>query len=135
VELIKFVDKHTKSNLFNEIFNREIYHGAGNSVLKRNILEYNEEFNQYIFCYNYFPASRGNNSDENNVIINKLNCFLEEKIMLSNLMDEIKLNRGDALIFNDELVMHGRKSFMGTRHYIKTGIQLDEACIIDYKQF
>lgn len=48
-------------------------------------------------------------------------------------MDEIKLNRGDALIFNDELVMHGRRSFMGTRHYKKTGIQLDECSIFNYK--
>jgi alpha-ketoglutarate-dependent taurine dioxygenase len=52
--------------------------------------------------------------------------------MLSNLMNEVNLNRGDALIFNDELVMHGRKSFIGTRHYIKTGIQLDSASIYDY---
>ena len=132
IELIKFVDKNIKSNLFNSILNKEIYHSAGDSFLKRKILEYNKDLDQYIFCYNYFPASRGNNNEADMNIIKNLNNFLEEKIMLSNLMDEVNLNRGDALIFNDELVMHGRKSFIGTRHYIKTGIQLDSASIYDY---
>ena len=47
-------------------------------------------------------------------------------------MDEVKLNRGDALIFNDEKVLHGRRSFLGTRHYKKTSIQLDECSIFNY---
>jgi alpha-ketoglutarate-dependent taurine dioxygenase len=132
IDLIKYVDKYSNNNLYNEILNNEIYHSVGNNYyLKRKILEYKEDIDQYIFCYNFFPASRGKNNDQNIKIINKLNNFLEEKIMLSNLMDEIKLNRGDALIFNDELVLHGRKSFLGTRHYKKTGIQLDSICLID----
>ena len=134
VELIKFLDINTNSNLFDQILNREIYHSAGNNLYNhRKILEYYEEIDKYVFCYNFFPASRANNNEDDLKIINKLNFFLEEKIMHSNLMDEIKLNRGDALILNDELVMHGRKSFLGTRYYLKTGIQLDEASIFNYK--
>lgn len=134
IEYIKYIDKNTNRNLYENILNREIYHSAGkNLYLKRKILEFKEDSNQYLFCYNYFPAKRAKNNEEEIKIINDLNNFLEEKIMLSNLMDEIKLNRGDALIFNDELVMHGRRSFMGTRHYKKTGIQLDECSIFNYK--
>ena len=135
VDLIKFLDKNTKNNLYESILNREIYHSAGNNLyLKRKILEYNEKYNKYIFCYNFFPSSRGMNCEENNEIIKKLNFFLEEKIMCSDLMDEVKLSRGDALILNDEKVMHGRRSFIGTRYYKKTAIQLDECCIVDYNK-
>jgi len=37
-------------------------------------------------------------------------------------MTEIKLDRGDALIFNDEDMIHGRRSILGDRHYIKCSI-------------
>ena len=129
VDIIKFVDKHVGSNLYNEILDLDIYYNSRNNLYsKRKILTYDKINNQYIFCFNYFPANRGKNLEDEMNIVNKLNNFLEEKLMLSSdIMYEIKLNRGDALIFNDELVMHGRKSFIGTRHYIKTGIQLDEA--------
>ena len=50
-------------------------------------------------------------------------------------MDEIILNRGDAIIFNDELVLHGRRSFIGTRFYKKTGINIDNHNLIDYNKF
>jgi hypothetical protein len=133
IELIKFVDEHKNETLYESILDREIYHSAGNNLyLKRKILEFNEKYNKYLFCFNFFPATRGKNDENNNIIINKLNSFLEEKIMCSDLMDEVKLNRGDAIIFNDENVLHGRRSFIGTRHYKKTAIQLDECSIFDY---
>ena len=135
IELIKYVDKNINTNLYEKILNKEIYHSAGNDLyLKRKILEYNSKENKYIFCYNYFPAIRGKNTDENLEIIKELNLFLEEKIMLSNLMDEVKLNRGDALIFNDERVLHGRKSFIGTRHYKKCAIQINDCSIYNFNE-
>ena len=137
VELIKFCDKHRGTNLYNKILNKEIFHSAGRDLyLKNKILTYDEKNNQYLFCFNYYPASRGNNTEEDMEIITELHNFLEEKIMISSdLMDEIKLNKGDALIFNDELIMHGRKSFIGTRYYKKTGILLDEACFNNKMNF
>ncbi len=133
IDLIKFVDKNTNRKLYEKILNKEIYHSAGDDLyLKRKILEYNEEHNKYVFCYNYFPAMRGKNKDEDIEIINELNTFLEEKIMHSNLMNEVKLNRGDALIFNDEILMHGRRSFIGTRHYKKCSIQVNECSIYNF---
>jgi len=89
-----------------------------------------------VFNFNYFPAKRALNSEEDYKLIEEFNSFLEEKIMHSNLMNEYKLNKGDAIIFNDELVMHGRRSFIGTRHYIKCGINISElnlVCNNDYK--
>ena len=49
VDLIKFLDKHTKTNLYESNLNRDIYHSSGNNLyLKRKILEYNEKYNKYI---------------------------------------------------------------------------------------
>ena len=39
------------------------------------------------------------------------------------------------LIFNDELVLHGRRSFMGTRHYIKAGINIPEISLVNTEDF
>ena len=131
IELIKFSDKYHNTNYFDRMINKEILHSGGDKNLKRKMLEYFPEKDQYVFCYNYFPASRGNNGEEETKIIKDFQEFLEEKIMNSSLMDEVKLNYGDSLIFNDELVLHGRRSFLGTRHYIKTGIFLKEAFLLE----
>jgi alpha-ketoglutarate-dependent taurine dioxygenase len=125
VELIKYLDKNTNNNLFEKIYNREIYFSINSDFqIKKKILTYDENKQKYIFNFNYYPASRANNTDENKKIIEELHLFLEEKIMNSyGLMDEIKLNFGDIIIFNDELVLHGRRSFIGTRHYKKCGLK------------
>ena len=117
INLIKYNDKLTNNNLFDRIFNKEIYFSIDdNYQIKKKILT--QVKNKFIFNFNYYPAIRANNTLEDKKLIEELHSFLEEKIMYSSdLMYEIKLNYGDAIIFNDELVMHGRKSFIGTRYY------------------
>lgn len=121
VEIIKFIDENANDNLFSQIFDREIYHTSDTIThIKNKILRFD---NHYIFSFNHTQAMKSDkNSDLDKEIINKLNLFLEEKIMNSNLMNEIKLNTGDALIFNDELIMHGRRSVISNRHYKKCTI-------------
>lgn len=124
IEIMKYVDENTNDNLFDLIYNREIYYTSDcKTHIKKTILQYDNENNNYIFSFNHTQAIK---SDKNTLfeinIINKLNLFLEEKIMHSNLMDEIKLNTGDALLFNDELVIHGRRSVISNRHYKKCSI-------------
>jgi hypothetical protein len=137
IELIKFVDEKLDTKLFDKILNKFIYFSCeSNFQIKKPILVFNSEKNKYIFNFNYFPAKRGKNTEQDCKIIEELNFFLEEKITHSNLMCEFKLNKGDALIFNDELVMHGRRSFIGTRHYIKCGINIENLSLVnnlDYK--
>jgi len=127
VELIKYVDKNTNDSLFSQIYEREIYYSSDNKIhFKNKILNYDNEKNNYIFSFNHTQAIKSDkNTDLDKAIVNKLNDFLEEKIMNSNLMDEIKLNMGDALMFNDELVMHGRRSVISNRHYKKCSIFIE----------
>jgi hypothetical protein len=126
IELIKYVDKLTNDNLFTQIYEREIFH-TSNCInhYKSKILRFDNFKNEFIFSFNYTQAIKSfKNSDEEKEIIIKLNHFLEEKIMLSNLMSEIKLDIGDALLFNDEIVLHGRRSVIGNRFYKKCSIFL-----------
>jgi hypothetical protein len=137
VELLHFLRNKTDSTLFDRLLNKNINFSCNSTLqIKKPILLFNSEKNKYVFNFNYFPAKRAINTEENYKLIEEFNNFLEEKIMHSNLMNEYKLNRGDAIIFNDELVMHGRRSFIGTRHYIKCGINIAELNLIsndDYK--
>jgi hypothetical protein len=125
VNLIKYNDKLTNNNLFYRILNKELYFSIDNNYqVKKHILTENNS--KYIFNFNYYPAIRAINSPEDIKLIEELHNFFEEKIMYScDLMHDIKLNYGDAVIFNDELVMHGRRSFIGTRYYKKCGINLE----------
>jgi len=135
VELIKFLDKNNNTNLFEKILNKKIYFSINNNEqIEKPILIYDEISKKYIFNFNYYPAKRALNTEENKELIEELHIFLEEKIMFSSeLMDEVKLNRGDSIIFNDENVLHGRRSFIGTRHYKKAGILLNPRN--DYEKF
>jgi len=137
IDLIKFIDLKTNKNLFEKLFNKEIYFSSSkHECIKRKILTYNDEKDKYIFNFNYYPTIRTENTIEDKLLIEEFHNFLEEKIMNSNgLMDEIILNRGDAIIFNDELVLHGRRSFIGTRFYKKTGINIDNYNLVDYTKF
>ena len=136
IELIKFVDENNNTKIFDSIYNKKINFSFNDTTdICKHILRYNSEKDRYIFNFNYYPAVRAINSDNDTQLFNMFHLFLEEKIMCSNLMDEIKLNRGDALIFNDELVLHGRRSFIGTRHYIKTGINMPEISLIDNSDY
>jgi len=133
IELIKFNDKNNSLNMFDNILNKYIYFSVDeHTKIKKPILHFESSKNKYIFNFNYFPAKRAKNTEDDNKVIEELNYFLEEKIMCSNMMNEIKLYRGDAIIFNDELLMHGRRSFLGTRHYIKSGINIENLSLIDY---
>ena len=132
VELIKFNDKNNKLNMFDKILNKYIYFSVDKCMqIKKPILQFDSLKNKYIFNFNYFPAKRAKNTEDDIKVVEELNYFLEEKIMCSNMMNEIKLYRGDAIIFNDELVMHGRRSFLGTRHYIKSGINIENLSLIN----
>lgn len=141
VKLIKYVDKYENNNLFQKILDLQVnFSSISKKETRRKIVEIvevdesNDESNEYIFCFNSVQGLKANNDDNQKSIITEFGKFLQEKIMISNLMDEIKLERGDALIFNDEKIMHGRRSVIGARHYKKCHILHEDSCIFDYKK-
>ena len=149
VKLIKYVDKYENNSLFQKILDLQVnFSSNSKKESRRKIVEIvevydnkdesndgsNDESNEYIFCFNSIQGLKANNDERQKSIITEFSNFLQEKIMISNLMDEIKLERGDALIFNDEKIMHGRRSVIGARHYKKCHILHEESCIFDYKK-
>lgn len=49
--------------------------------------------------------------------------FLEDKVVEGGLLTPILLQEGEALFFHDEMVLHGRNSFIGDRWLKKGGIK------------
>jgi alpha-ketoglutarate-dependent taurine dioxygenase len=131
VNIIRYLDEYEKNNLYKSILNFEIKLSTRN--ISRKILQVktdsinNEESS--VFNFNYVQAILGDNNDEQKKVIEEFDNFLQNKIMLSNLMTEIKLKRGESIIFNDEKVLHGRRSVIGSRHYIKCSILVPEILI------
>ena len=116
VELIKFWDNYKNTNLFDKIFNLEVTFPDFTGPILR------VENGKYVFCFNHTKLMKSELDEEKRKIICELDDFLYNKIFLSNLMTEIKLERGDALIFDDERMLHGRRSILGDRHYMKCSI-------------
>lgn len=60
--------------------------------------------------------------DHTLTVTKKFHDFLETKIFEGGLYESINLKEGDALFFMDQMVLHGRHSFIGSRWLIKGGV-------------
>jgi hypothetical protein len=116
IELVKFLDEINKTDLYNELLKTNIYHKS----IKKKICIKNE--NTYTFNFNITQISNSQLNNEENINICKDFSNLLENIMKSSLLNEIRLEKGDALLFNDTIVMHGRKHVFGERFYKKCSI-------------
>lgn len=121
IEVLQYMDEINNTNLWNEIKNANIYH----KNKEGRICFYNEKIKNYTFNFNIEQIRKSEHNILHNLeIANKFASFLEN-IINSSLIHEIRLEKGDAIIFNDTLVMHGRKYVFGNRLYKKCSINLD----------
>ncbi len=51
--------------------------------------------------------------------------FLETKIVAGGLLTEVYLKPGEAALFQDDRILHGRNSFYGNRTLIKGGFNFN----------
>ena len=133
VNIIKYLDEYENKTLYEDILNFEINLSSRN-INKKILQVLKDEVNNIesnIFNFNYLQATLGDNNNKQKKVIEDFDYFLQNKIMLSNLMTEIKLKRGEALIFNDEKMIHGRRSIIGERYYLKCGILVPEIIMIN----
>jgi alpha-ketoglutarate-dependent taurine dioxygenase len=134
---IEIEDRGRNKNLLHKLYDTSISYLAYDNkyIVKPIIYSYTDENNttQPIINFNVNPAKRGNNSKEVEDIIDEFHDFLDKKISRSSLMTSFKLQRGDAIYFNDETVMHARNSFIGSRHYKKMGILIPEISHFPYQ--
>jgi hypothetical protein len=116
IEIVKYLDKINNTNFYNELLNTKIHH----KLVEKNICIKNN--NTYTFNFNISQILKSHfNTEECLKVANKFSTLLEN-ILKSSLVYEIRLEKGDALLFNDTLVMHGRKYVFGERLYKKCSI-------------
>lgn len=119
IELVKYLDTKNNSNLYDYLINTKIYHKS----VKKNICIKNND--TYMFNFNITQILKSIlNTNDNLETANHFSKILEN-IMKSSLGSLIKLEKGDALLFNDTLVMHGRKHVFGERLYKKCSILIN----------
>lgn len=83
----------------------------------------------YQLNWNYHCIDQ-NESDNVKAMVEEFNQYLNNKIMNTERITKGALNRGDAVIWHDDLVLHGRNSFkaekFGDRNLWKTSIHWGE---------
>jgi len=119
IEIVKYMDSINGTNLFNDILNTKIYH----KHVQKSIC-YNNDSNEYTFNFNITQIIKSTMNDEISLNTAKKFAALLENIMNSSLIDEIRLNTGDAILFNDTMCMHGRRFIFGDRLYKKCSIYM-----------
>lgn len=119
IELIKYLDTKNNTNLYYNLINTKIYH----KLVEKNICIKNNDTYTFNFNITQILKSSLNTNDD----LDTANHFQKilENIMKSSLCNLIKLEKGDALLFDDTLVMHGRKYVFGERLYKKCGILIN----------
>jgi hypothetical protein len=121
INLIKYLDTSYNTKLYENLLNTKIFH----KLTEKNICFFrnnNDKNSKYTFNFNINQILSSELNSKENLETAKEFHKLLENIMQSSLLEEVRLEKGDALLFNDTLVMHGRKYVFGERFYKKCSI-------------
>ena len=103
--------KSKNRKLLNEILKNDIIHARSGDTKKSKILYLKN--NTWKTNWNYFCVDRKKNKKIFSAIEN-FKSFLENKNIKKNVL-AIKMQMGDALIWKDDEVLHGRNGFVATK--------------------
>lgn len=78
---------------------------------------------EWLINWNYYRAK---NDSENAELVESFRHFLETYVERSGELLQLKLKPGEGVFFQDRRVLHGRNSFVGTRHLNKGAICLTD---------
>ena len=95
--------------LLEELQEKELIFSKGEDYKKSKII------NEKKINWNYFRVEKCN-------LVENFHNYLEQRILQMGVVSKIRLEKGDALFFNDELILHGRNAFIGNRWLKKGGI-------------
>ena len=109
IEIVKYLDLINNTNLYEELLNTKIFH----KYIEKNICLKKDQ--KYTFNFNITQILKSELNSIENLNIAKDFLNILDNIMKSSLVLDIKLEKGDALLINDEQVMHGRKYVFGER--------------------
>ena len=107
----------------------DIVHSKGGSRKVRKALDKDGE--GYLANWNYYCLSREENSADVLDLCERYQHFLESRIMNAGVILPVQLQKGEAVFFHDDRVMHGRNAFFaefpGQRSLIKGKIIITPA--------
>jgi alpha-ketoglutarate-dependent taurine dioxygenase len=95
---------------------------AGNKKI-RKILDQDEK--GYLANWNYYCIDKENNTPEALALCEDFHGFLESRIIQAGLVMPVQLEKGDAVFFHDDRILHGRNAYFAT--------QKGERCLIKGK--
>jgi hypothetical protein len=97
-------------SLLESIQKNEVLFSKGNDHKRSKIIE------NFKCNWNFFRAEKCK-------LVEDFHAYLENRIVQMGILTNIFLTKGDAIFFNDELVLHGRNAFIGNRWLRKGGIR------------
>ncbi len=126
-ELVECLKLDGEDKLLNELMSTDVVHEKGGSRKVRKIIDKDGE--GYLANYNYYCISREENSPEVLDMIERFQNFMESRVHNAGLVMPLQLEKGEAVFFHDDRVVHGRNAFFaefpGQRSLIKGKIIMD----------
>jgi alpha-ketoglutarate-dependent taurine dioxygenase len=120
-DLICILGKYDPS-LLSELSSFEILFDKGTQQKKQSkIISFVGE--DVVLNWNYYRVSKHNDKCLIE-LCERFHLFLEQKIVRAGLCKPVRIEKGDAVFFFDQKVLHGRNSFFGQRKLIKGGVSV-----------
>ncbi|MGF7218597.1 alpha-ketoglutarate-dependent taurine dioxygenase [Spirosoma lacussanchae] len=128
-ELVECLKLDGEDTLLDELLRTDVVHEKGGSRKVRKIIDKDEE--GYLANYNYYCISKEENSPEVLDLVERFQNFMESRVHNAGLVMPLQLQKGEAVFFHDDRVLHGRNAFFaefpGQRSLIKGKIILTPA--------
>ncbi|GAB3931621.1 TauD/TfdA family dioxygenase [Larkinella terrae] len=128
-QLVNCLKLDGEDKLLEDLLSTDVVFSKGGSRKVRKILDQDEE--GYLANWNYYCIDRTDNTPEVIDLCERFHQFLENRIINSGLIDGLQLQKGEAVFFHDDRIMHGRNNFFaeypGQRSLIKGKIILNPA--------
>jgi alpha-ketoglutarate-dependent taurine dioxygenase len=118
VELLYILEKYEPA-LLEKLKTTEVNFGkGGNQFKRRKIIDQDERGIK--LNWNYYRVMPDNPEDVK-ALCEEFHNFLENRIVAAGLQQTVYLKPGEAALFQDDRLLHGRNSFYGNRNLIKGG--------------
>ena len=126
-ELVECLKLDGEDKMLAELMSTDVVHEKGGSRKVRKIIDQDAE--GYLANYNYYCISREENSADVLDMIERFQNFMETRVHNAGLVMPLQLEKGEAVFFHDDRVVHGRNAFFaafpGQRSLIKGKIIMD----------
>lgn len=124
-ELLIHLLQTYEPDLYKSLTTEQVMFGRpGNKVGSRTDKIISQDATGILLNWNYYRVSK-ENSAEVLEMTERFHQFLEKRIVDAGLLDQVTLQKNEAVFFHDKRILHGRNSFFGPRKLMKAAIVLE----------